>query len=621
MLARQHQLRVLLLLGLGSSTPLIARATSNSPSQPLAVGTLDLPSLDAILAALAWQGLLNRGAPTLYLRSPQFGSIYGPTLDETWLEHLQSRKGYALLSTNGSSLCELLRLGQKNAVGGGRGARSEQVGLVVHDAVGGGEPEPQRFGSGMDVDGSRYAALSYASSLAALPVSASMLRRAASGDERFSCLRNHRVVANFSGGVFKTEAAAYGFLTELVAAGALNQSVFVAALDDNSSMPGGWRDPSSFCSTDLAFRDRAAVINLSPSPTVPAQQVLFDAFLRALRPRATLVGWAWSENDMCAALARTGSRALDGAPNLSLWRGVPTGNNSARLPGSRRVHTLDRNKVYVTFQTGAGDTATNAIGLQNQMWTQPARGSVPMAWGCDPLVGHLFPGIFEYYAATATVNDTFFAETAGAGYGWPFHFPDPPRVAGQDPAPETLEGFYQEVGELMEMHGPASGLLDLWEDDNHSKIARAVAATGGRIKAITRPPMASGAGIGNGSADGAVNGGVLLHDDIMLPYIASARPLWYSQLNGSSAAGSSGLDELEARITSAAASLAHTRPLFLSVQSLGFKAEPKPPSTWGGLLQAAVAMSERLGPGFEVIGADDMVALATMALDANHHRE
>ena len=100
MLARQHQLRVLLLLGLGSSTPLIARATSNSPSQPLAVGTLDLPSLDAILAALAWQGLLNRGAPTLYLRSPQFGSIYGPTLDETWLEHLQSRKGYALLSTN-----------------------------------------------------------------------------------------------------------------------------------------------------------------------------------------------------------------------------------------------------------------------------------------------------------------------------------------------------------------------------------------------------------------------------------------------------------------------------------------------------------------------------------------
>ena len=48
------------------------------------------------------------------------------------------------------------------------------------------------------------------------------------------------------------------------------------------------------------------------------------------------------------------------------------------------------------------------------MWSQPLRGSVPMAWGCDPLVGHMFPAIWEFYATTATANDTFFAETAGA---------------------------------------------------------------------------------------------------------------------------------------------------------------------------------------------------------------
>jgi hypothetical protein len=174
---------------------------------------------------------------------------------------------------------------------------------------------------------------------------------------------------------------------------------------------------------------------------------------------------------------------------------------------------------------------------------------------------------------------------------------------------------------LIQAHGPASGLLDLWEDDNHSKIARAVAASGGHIKAITRPPMPPGAGVGNGSADGVVNAGVRLRDGTTLPYIASARPLWYSQLNGSSVPGSIGLDELEARITSAAASLAHVRPLFLSVQSMGFRKEPKPPSTWGGLLQAAAAMSERLGPSFEVVGADDMVALAKVSLGAPSHHE
>jgi hypothetical protein len=593
-------------------------ATTAAATPALAVGTLDLPSLDAQLAALAWQGLLNRVAPTLYLRNPAFDALDGhglPELDSTWLDHLRSRKGYRLWDVNGSSLCELLRLQPTDS----DASPAHNVPLVVHDAVGGGEPEPGRFGAGADIDASRFAALSLASSIAGLPVSVSLLRRGADGDPRFSCLQHHRVVANFSGGVFMSEQAAYGFVTRLVTAGNLSRTLFVSALDTNSTMAGGWMDPSSFTATDLAFRERSAVIGLSPSPTVPDQRALFNSFLDGLRPRATLVGWAWSENDMCASLSRTGSRVIDGAPNLSLWRAVPT-NGTASLPASRRVRKLDRNKVYITFQSGAGDTATNAIALQNGMWPQSGRGSVPMAWGCDPLVGHLFPAIFEYYAMTATVNDTFFAETAGAGYAWPFHFPESGAATGGF-AP-TLEGFYKEAGQLMQAHGPASGLLDLWEDDNHSKIARAVAASDGRIKAITRPPMpADTPGVGLGAASGASNGWIRLLDGTKLPYIASARPLWYSQLNGSSEPGSrAGFDDLYARIVGAAAALPHVRPLFLSVQSLGFNAEPDPPSgrgTWGGLLAAAIAMSVRLGPQFELIGADDMVALAIQAVQLN----
>lgn len=209
---------------------------------------------------------------------------------------------------------------------------------------------------------------------------------------------------------------------------------------------------------------------------------------------------------------------------------------------------------------------------------------------------------------------------AGAGYAWPFEFPEL-DTAGGDATP-TLEGFYQDAGELIQKYGPASGLLDLWDHDNHSKIARAVAASGGRIKAITRPPMDGdpsppAGGLGNGSALGGFNGFVQLSDGTKLPYIASPRPLWYSLLNGSSEPGSSAIDELHARIVDASAALAHDRPLFLSVQSLGFSAQPSPPGTWGGLLGAAVAMSLRLGDRFEVIGADDMVALATAAVNEN----
>lgn len=209
---------------------------------------------------------------------------------------------------------------------------------------------------------------------------------------------------------------------------------------------------------------------------------------------------------------------------------------------------------------------------------------------------------------------------AGAGYAWPFEFPEL-GMAGGDATP-TLEGFYQEAGELIEKYGPASGLLDLWDHDNHSKIARAVAASGGRIKAITRPPMDRDplppvAGLGNGSALGGFNGFVRLSDGTKLPYIASPRPLWYSLLNGSSEPGSSAIEELHARILDASVALAHVRPLFLSVQSLGFSAQPSPPGTWGGLLEAAVAMSQRLGAGFTVIGADDLVALATAAVNEN----
>jgi hypothetical protein len=38
---------------------------------------------------------------------------------------------------------------------------------------------------------------------------------------------------------------------------------------------------------------------------------------------------------------------------------------------------------------------------------------VPISWGVDPYLFELFPAILEYYASTATSNDTFFAGASG----------------------------------------------------------------------------------------------------------------------------------------------------------------------------------------------------------------
>jgi GxGYxYP putative glycoside hydrolase C-terminal domain len=46
-----------------------------------------------------------------------------------------------------------------------------------------------------------------------------------------------------------------------------------------------------------------------------------------------------------------------------------------------------------------------------------------MSWGMNPLLLDVAPGLLEFYASTASTNDTFFSATAGAGYTYPSHMP------------------------------------------------------------------------------------------------------------------------------------------------------------------------------------------------------
>ena len=63
-----------------------------------------------------------------------------------------------------------------------------------------------------------------------------------------------------------------------------------------------------------------------------------------------------------------------------------------------------------------GDTPRIVDSLFGAAWADPKRGSVPVAWAIDPVLGEQFPALWDYYAATARSNDSFVAGVGGGGY-------------------------------------------------------------------------------------------------------------------------------------------------------------------------------------------------------------
>eukprot|EP00041_Stephanoeca_diplocostata_P025040 m.647415 g.647415 ORF g.647415 m.647415 type:complete len:172 (-) comp22657_c0_seq1:109-624(-) len=86
------------------------------------------------------------------------------------------------------------------------------------------------------------------------------------------------------------------------------------------------------------------------------------------------------------------------------------------LPRHDSGQALERKRVYLVFETNEGDTPRILTSQFTAAWLSPNRGTVPVSWAIDPLLGKFFPELWNYYASSATFNDTFVAGIAGAGY-------------------------------------------------------------------------------------------------------------------------------------------------------------------------------------------------------------
>lgn len=81
---------------------------------------------------------------------------------------------------------------------------------------------------------------------------------------------------------------------------------------------------------------------------------------------------------------------------------------------------------YIAIYVGDYDSSAWLYEKLPQLWTDPIRGQIPIAWAFNPNLDKRFPVGMAYIRQTATPNDTFIAGDSGAGYLNPGYL-DPPR--------------------------------------------------------------------------------------------------------------------------------------------------------------------------------------------------
>ena len=73
-------------------------------------------------------------------------------------------------------------------------------------------------------------------------------------------------------------------------------------------------------------------------------------------------------------------------------------------------------KSFVTIYVGDYDSAAWLYQMLPTMWTDPARGTIPLGWAFDPNLSDRFAPGMVYARATKTPNDHFITGDSGAGY-------------------------------------------------------------------------------------------------------------------------------------------------------------------------------------------------------------
>lgn len=385
--------------------------------------------------AFAFQGIVNNAAdtwPTLFFDAGSLDFDF-PEADKHWRKHLED-EGRLTFRNVSPTLCDLL-------------AEADPLkrvqGTVAFESKG---PDPLQVGDGYSL----AIALTIAGQDHVLPASTAALNRHA-------CLRDFPLKVDLRGmPAMASRVPAWDWAIETLLPKASKNIVFNLNRFRVPSDPVGiQRDPQSnatITTIDYAVQQRAFVLDLETH--LPAgsrggdDDALVERVFAQMLPLFSAYGWSY-EYSWTNVTSHAGGAVFCSfaTPSLSFWATLPvdsTGRKKARpLPHHDRGMPLDRSKRYVVFQTNEGDTPRIVASLFGSSWESPARGSLPVAWSINPLLGEQFPSLFDYYAKTAAANDSFIAGVGGAGYVF----------LNQLSAPH-LSAYSRRVGRILQEYGP-----------------------------------------------------------------------------------------------------------------------------------------------------------------------
>jgi hypothetical protein len=172
-----------------------------------------------------------------------------------------------------------------------------------------------------------------------------------------------------------------------------------------------------------------------------SEHQLMEQILSECAAGSAHLGWFINEQSGVSLTSKAAITVLasDYFSNLEVFAAVAA---STPLPAPKSTpggQTAQSDKVYVSFTMSDGDNLQYSELRMQQLWSDSARGSIPIGWTISPVLMQAAPSLVAYYASTATANDELLAGPSGAGYIYPSLWPT-----------KNLPAFLELTGQLMQ---------------------------------------------------------------------------------------------------------------------------------------------------------------------------
>ncbi|MDQ1257866.1 MAG: hypothetical protein QG656_2474, partial [Candidatus Hydrogenedentes bacterium] len=329
---------------------------------------------------LGLQGIVNRKQPRIYL----LNKTNPPGYDEMWLDYMQE-KGYTGAEDRIATANELIAR-----------FRGEIAGVVVSDPELPGSVTAACMAAG--VENALPATPELAESLG-LPVVLDLQGRWTRNVDAYQFIRdtywdrmNHHVLAWMPPNM--THNAIRDYLAEF----------------------------NVFCFWNSSYSDTG--IGNDPA----AEEAFTDRLLAETPANIPVLGWpAYADTQGISEYdgVRWVSEFAKFVPgtefcsNLSVHTAIRPPDNTfrQRFRETRRPIALEKDKVYISVNVlDSGDNLWYWQFHQYKIWSDPARGSVPVGWCMNVTLCDALPLVAQWYYEHATANDSFFAGVSGLGY-------------------------------------------------------------------------------------------------------------------------------------------------------------------------------------------------------------